>query len=410
MICLYYLQQIGFTKSEKGSLNHFGFDNKELDLYNPDFFGFKIGLEYDGYVSRMGGHTIEKDLEKNNLCHNNGIILYRIREPQLLELNSTSRDFVLENGYVKSKSLENTLKLIIIDLESLSGQSINIDIDFSKDEIEINNFIKNNYQSRYREERVGERKMMHCGFEAEIIEYIDNKHISIQFLNDGTIVKNIKYEKFNNGAVMHPNRHKYSKYLSETKTMSCGLEATVTEYFGCRNCTVTFSDGTVVKNVNHAHFRKGQVGHPNINPGAHTLKKQKDTSSQEKIYIGMVRIMSNGQKAKLTKHKNKTHVSVEFEDGTVIEDTRLRNFLRGHVQNPNYNKYACRLNETRMMNCGMEATITSYLNTRDIAVRFADGTMVEHKDYGCFKKGSIGHPNIQQGTYKTKKKNKHKHK
>ena len=155
---------------------------------------------------------------------------------------------------------------------------------------------------------------------------------------------------------------------------------------------MTFSDGTIVKNVNHANFRKGQVGHPNINPGSHTHKKQKDTNSQEKIYIGMERIMSNGQKAKLTRHKNDTHVSVEFEDGTVVEDTRLRNFLRGHVQNPNYDQYAYRYNETKMMNCGMSATITDYINANDITVRFDDGTPLEHQRYQNFESGTIPHP------------------
>ena len=45
-----------------------------------------------------------------------------------------------------------------------------------------------------------------------------------------------------------------------------------------------------------------------------------------------------------------------------------------------------RLGETRMMNCGMEATIIRYGKYSDIDVRFEDGAVVKHKDYGKFKK------------------------
>lgn len=38
-----------------------------------------------------------------------------------------------------------------------------------------------------------------------------------------------------------------------------------------------------------------------------------------------------------------------------------------------------RLGETRMMNCGMEATIIRYGKYSDIDVRFEDGVIVEHK-------------------------------
>ena len=54
-----------------------------------------------------------------------------------------------------------------------------------------------------------------------------------------------------------------------------------------------------------------------------------------------------------------------------------------------------RLGETRMMNCGMEATIIQYKNAMDIDVRFEDGSVVEHKAYGNFKRGGIVNPNIR---------------
>ena len=56
-----------------------------------------------------------------------------------------------------------------------------------------------------------------------------------------------------------------------------------------------------------------------------------------------------------------------------------------------------RLGETKMMNCGMEATIIRYGRCDDIDVRFEDGTVVEHRTYNSFKNGTIAHPLIRLG-------------
>ena len=55
-----------------------------------------------------------------------------------------------------------------------------------------------------------------------------------------------------------------------------------------------------------------------------------------------------------------------------------------------------RLGETRMMNCGMKATIIRYGNNTDIDVCFEDGTIVEHKTYNAFEKGRIAHRSLSQ--------------
>ena len=45
-----------------------------------------------------------------------------------------------------------------------------------------------------------------------------------------------------------------------------------------------------------------------------------------------------------------------------------------------------RLGETKMMNCGMKATIIRYGVCNDIDVRFEDGAVAKHKLYDPFKK------------------------
>ena len=51
---------------------------KEIDIYIPSL---KIGIEYDGAKWHK---SVEKDLEKNRICKENGISLVRIREPKCI--------------------------------------------------------------------------------------------------------------------------------------------------------------------------------------------------------------------------------------------------------------------------------------------------------------------------------------
>ena len=68
---------------------------------------------------------------------------------------------------------------------------------------------------------------------------------------------------------------------------------------------------------------------------------------------------------------------------------------KGEIANPNTKVSAeNRLGETRIMNCGMKATIIRYNGVRDIDVRFEDGTVVKHGVYGNFKKSEIAHESL----------------
>lgn len=68
-----------------------------------------------------------------------------------------------------------------------------------------------------KENRIGERNLMNCGMEAEIITYRNASDIDIKF-DDGTIVEHRQYREFRNGIVLpknklnsetHPPKHKH---------------------------------------------------------------------------------------------------------------------------------------------------------------------------------------------------------
>ena len=227
------------------------------------------------------------------------------------------------------------------------------------------------------EDRLGETRMMKCDMEATIIRYNNAHDIDVRF-EDGTVVEHRRYNQFKKGEITNPD---FNPRLNETRMMSCGMKATIIRYGRCDDIDVCFEDGTVVEHKTYKAFKKGGIANPNFNPR-----------------LGETRMMNCGMEATIIRYESNADVDVRFEDGTIVEHKMYWNFKKGGIANPNIKvSVEDRLGETRMMNCGMEATIIRYNETHDIDVRFEDGTVVEHKKYGDFKRGSIAHPLIRLG-------------
>ena len=106
--------------------------------------------------------------------------------------------------------------------------------------------------------------------------------------------------------------------------------------------------------------------------------------------------MNNGKKAKIIYYNGFNDIIVEFEDGTVVRDRTYSAFKKGEIKNPNYNPNN-KLGEECLMKNGLKAKIVVYRSTRDIDIEFEDSTVVEHKRYRDFKKGEIKNPHLVKG-------------
>lgn len=111
--------------------------------------------------------------------------------------------------------------------------------------------------------------------------------------------------------------------------------------------------------------------------------------------VGETRVMNCGMEATIIQYKNAMDIDVRFEDGTIVGSKTYNAFKKGSIANQNIKTSAenC-LGETRMMNCGMETTIIRYNTSKDIDVRFGDGTVVKYRTYNQFKKGEIAHQSL----------------
>lgn len=230
--------------------------------------------------------------------------------------------------------------------------------------------------------RLGETRMMNCGMEATIIRYGGSADIDVRF-EDGIVVEHREYREFEKGGIINPNIKATAKNrLDETCMMNCGMKATIIRYNGVRDIDVRFEDGTVEEHKAYGPFKRGEIANPNIKTSAENC-------------LGETRMMNCGMEATIIRYGGYKDIDVRFEDGTVVEHKGYSAFKRGEIANPNVKTFANRLDETRMMNCGMEATIIRYGKYTDIDVRFEDGTIIEHRQYIQFKKGGIANPNFK---------------
>lgn len=101
--------------------------------------------------------------------------------------------------------------------------------------------------------------------------------------------------------------------------------------------------------------------------------------------VGETRMMNCGMEATIIRYGKAIDIDVRFEDGKVVVHKAYDKFKKGSIAHPSTTAEA-RLGETRMMNCDMEATIIRYGNSKDIDVRFEDGKVVVHKKYDSLKK------------------------
>lgn len=230
--------------------------------------------------------------------------------------------------------------------------------------------------------RLGETKMMNCGMEATIIRYGGSADIDVRF-EDGIVVEHREYREFEKGGIINPNiKATAENRLDETCMMNCGMKATIIRYNGVRDIDVRFEDGTVAEHKAYGPFKRGEIANPNIKTSAENC-------------LGETRMMNCGMEATIIRYGGYKDIDVRFEDGTVVEHKGYSAFKRGEIANPNVKTFANRLDETRMMNCGMEATIIRYGKYTDIDVCFEDGAVVKHKAYSAFKKGKIANPNMK---------------
>ena len=225
--------------------------------------------------------------------------------------------------------------------------------------------------------RVGEKRMMNCGLEAEIIVYRNALNMDVR-MSDGRIVRGRQYNAFKRGEIsgfeggaLDNNR---AKRIGEKRMMNCGLEAEIIAYRNAMDMDVRMSDGRIVRGCTYGSFKRGAISGLKFRVVDHAKR------------IGEKRVMNNGLEAEIIAYRGYEDIDIRFADGTIREHCRYEHFLSGSIGKVYAEE---RLGEKRIMNCGLEAEIIAYRGCEDMDVRMSDGRIVRGCMYGAFKRGAI---------------------
>lgn len=285
----------------------------------------------------------------------------------------------------ETRVMENGMRATVTDYRSANDMDVQFEDGsffphvkykkFAKGQIatmlgrEINPEVKTR-KNRFRDQRIGETRIMNNSLKATIIAYRSAADIDVQFEN-GTVREGMEYNSFTKGRISDipagktKLRNNANRRIGERRVMNCGMEAVIIAYRNATDIDVQFKDGTVREHVAYNSFINGQVANKNSR-------------------IGETNIMSNGMTATVIRYRNAIDMDIQFEDGCIKESVRYVHFKSGKVAHA-----VNRIGETRVMYNGLEARIIVYRNSEDMDVRFSDGTIREHISYSHFTGGRV---------------------
>lgn len=244
-------------------------------------------------------------------------------------------------------------------------------------------------------DRTGETRTMRCGMKATIIGYLNSHNITVQF-EDGTVSEHRYYGDFEKGKIEHPNsRPDYTLRVGEQNEMNCGLVARIIEYRKSNDIDVQFEDGVVVKGRSYRDFLQGEIAHRSL-------------KTNKALLIGTTKEMHCGMKATIIAYRKSNDIDVSFEDGTVVFGCSLSAFNGQRILHPKFKivrslpaksttkEAQMFASETRPMNCGMKAAIIAYRGSEDINAHFQNDEIVTQKSLSNYKCGAISYSSSQE--------------
>ena len=226
---------------------------------------------------------------------------------------------------------------------------------------------------------VGKKKLNKEGEEMEIIDYFGHENITVRV--GDRIIENARFQDFRNGKLLS---HAFAddiknKYIGQKiYNKKYGMWLEITGYKDAYHAEATFEDGYVARNCRIVSLLKGKC------------QRSDDLEFRKKKYIGLTSYNETcGQNMVIIDYLDAFHITVRFDDGTVVTNVRLAHFRKGLIKKPNIES---KIGLTNLTKEGHLITITGYRRSDDLDVTFEDGTIVEHRSMQAFRTGSIRYP------------------
>lgn len=124
----------------------------------------------------------------------------------------------------------------------------------------------------------------------------------------------------------------------------------------------------------------------NFKTGKYSNMSQKERMRNQRM--NEVRTMNDGSVAEIIEYFSSRNMTIRYDDGTIRRKVAYTDFVKGQLLN-RAGTAAKRLGMKRMMPCGMEAEIIEYAGATDITVRFSNGMIKQHQSFSNFDSGYI---------------------
>ena len=210
--------------------------------------------------------------------------------------------------------------------------------------------------------RIGETRTMSNGQKATIVQYRTSTDIEILF-EDGCLREHVRYPHFQSGKI-NPvdNAVIQQSRVGEERMMNCGFKCRIIKYTKAHDITVQFDDGIVLYGKHYTDFCNGAIVHPGIY-GKQMSETGKRGAVSADDRLGMQKVMANGQKATIVEYRRADDIDVQFEDGTRRNHVSFFQFQYAKIKHPSELPDAqahARVGEKRTMKNGKSASILRY--------------------------------------------------
>jgi hypothetical protein len=105
-------------------------------------------------------------------------------------------------------------------------------------------------------------------------------------------------------------------------------------------------------------------------------------------------VANNGMKMTIIAYRDWHDIDVRFEDGVVITHANYGSFKVGKVSHPTVkaDMHTYKTGEENLAQCGLKMKIVDYIDCQHMTVRFEDGYEIAGRRYDAFQQGYIKHP------------------
>lgn len=149
-----------------------------------------------------------------------------------------------------------------------------------------------------------------------------------EILNDNRLMLEDKYLPKSNSSKSASN------YLGQKREQKGGRIATIIAYRNYRDIDVQFEDGLTIEKISVQKWDNGGVIHPDVKIDKKSLSLVNQKSQKERCrdkYLGMTRVMNCGMKATIIEYYGCDDITVQFEDGFIRTKIRSDHFMEGKV-------------------------------------------------------------------------------